>query len=184
MEDDGGGQYEEIPPVGVPEDEEREASSQHSDNRHYDGAEVRVQGGAGLLEDGRHEEHHGGDPRPLCEDVEEPRAGERSEECGGGESGEEAAQTSLSLVLALLLPLVEDHLLYLLLDVVLAAAVPLQGPPGLLLPLVLHQPVWRLPAGPHAADHQEGARRADPRGGPPVTEKAQEVDLPGWECDR
>ena len=60
------------------------------------------------------------------------------------------------------------------------AAVPLEAGPRLLAPALLHQPVGGLPAPPHGQGEQQGAAGADPAGGPPVKQEAEEVHLHTW----
>ena len=79
-EDDHGGEDEQVSPGGVAENECRKASSDHSDGGDYDRSKVRINGGAGLLEDVGHVEHHGGDPGQLGQEVEHSCAGEGGEE--------------------------------------------------------------------------------------------------------
>ena len=166
---------------GVSQHKGGHARCDHPDARHNDGGEPGVDCGAGLLEDVGHVEDHGGHPRELGQEVEDTCTIEWPEESLRAHHPEESGQPMLlrlSLVFdSLFLILALDDLLNLLSDVVLGAPVPLEAGTCFVLPVILYKPVGRFPAAPHGEGEEEGAGGADPAGGPPVKQEAEEVDL-------
>ena len=179
-EDDHGREDKQVAAGGESQDKCGQTCSDHADAGHNDGGEPGVDRGARVLEDVGHVEHHGGHPRQLGHQVQDTRTWERPQERLGSHHPEQSQQSLLLGLVSLLfdfLVLALDDLLNLLGDVILRTPVPLKACPALLLPVVLHQPVGRLPAAPHGDREEEGAEGADPASCPPVKQEAQEVHL-------
>ena len=180
----GGGEYdyswenEQVTAGGESQHKCGQTSSEHSDASHNDGGEAGVDGGARVLEYVGHVEYHRGHPRQLGHQVKDAGTRERPEESFGCHHPEKRQQSPLLRLVCLLLVflvLALDDLLDLVSDVILGAPVPLEAGPALLLLVILHQPVGRLPATPHREGEEEGAEGADPAGGSPVKQEAKEV---------